>query len=158
MVVAVRGPVGCDAEGAADYDAEALSLPAGMSAIAVAALTAVAWSSGAAVSLTASYLFAALIVPLLAAWAATGLALLVNLLYPRLAQVGGYGINTGGGGIGGLPAVLPGLGVLFVFVLWASQVSAGELLGVAGGSTAAVAAAGIVIVARRFRPDAVLES
>jgi hypothetical protein len=129
-----------------------------MSAIVVLAMAAVTWASGATVSLTASYLLAALIVPLLAAWAATGLALLVNLLYPRLAQAGGYGINTGGGGIAGLPAMLPGLGVLLVFVLWAPDVSAGELLVVAGVVVAAVAIAGVLTIARRFRPDAVLES
>jgi hypothetical protein len=127
-----------------------------MSAIAALALAAVTWASGATVSLTASYLLAALIVPLLAAWAATGLALLVSLLYPRLAQPGGYGVNTGGGGIAGLPAMLPGLGVLLA--LWAPDISAGELLGVAGGAVAAVATAGVATVARRFRPDAVLGS
>jgi hypothetical protein len=131
---------------------------AGMSAIAMLALAAITGASGATVSLTAGYLLAALVVPLLAAWAAAGLALLVNLLYPRLAQVGGYGINTGGGGIAGLPAMLPGLGVLLVFTLWAPAISAGELLGVAGGTTAAIAVAGVATVARRFRPDAVLES
>lgn len=131
---------------------------AGMSAIATVALAAVTWSAGATVSLAASYLLAALIVPLLAAWAATGLALLVNLLYPRLAQAGSYGINAGGAGIAGIPAVLPGLGVLLVFLFWASSVSAGELLGVAGGTAAAVAVAGVATIASRFRPDAVLES
>jgi hypothetical protein len=129
-----------------------------MSAIATIALAAVTWSTGARVSLTASYLLAALIVPLLAAWAATGLALLVNLLYPQLAQAGSYGINTGGAGMAGMPAMLPGLGVLFVFLFWASSVSAGELLGVAGGTVAAVAVTGVATIARRFRPDAVLES
>lgn len=129
-----------------------------MSAIAALALAAITWASGAAVALTASYLLAALAVPLLAAWAATGLALLVNLLYPRLAQLGGYGINSGGGGIAGLLAILPGLGVLFAFTLWAPDISAGELLGVAGGIAAAVAVAGVLTVARRFRPDTVLES
>lgn len=131
---------------------------AGMSVVAALALVAVTWSTGAAVSLTASYLLAALVVPLLAAWAATGLALLVNLLYPRLATAGSYGINTGGAGVAGVPAMLPGLGVLFVFSLWAPDVSPGELLGVAGAAVAAIAVAGVATVTRRFRPDAVLDS
>lgn len=131
---------------------------AAMTALAALALAVVAWASGATVSLTVSYLLAALVVPLLAAWAATGLALLVNLLYPRLAQAGGYGFNVGGGGIGGLPAILPGLAVLLVFTLWAPDIGAGELLGVAGGTVAVVAVAGVAVIARRFRPDAVLES
>jgi len=42
--------------------------------------------------------------------------------------------------------------------LWAPAISAGELLGVAGGTTPAIAVAGVATVARRFRPDAVLES
>jgi hypothetical protein len=121
------------------------------------ALAIVTWSvNGASVSLTASYLIAALAVPLLAAWAATGLALLVHLLYPRLAQAGSYGINTGGGGIGSLPAMLPGLGVLLTFTLWGTHVGAVELLASTGGAAAVVAVAGVAIVARRFRPDYIL--
>ena len=54
--------------------------------------------------------------------------------------------------------MLPGLGVLLVFVLWAPDVSAGELLVVAGVVVAAVAIAGVLTIACRFRPDAVLES
>lgn len=131
---------------------------AAMTAIAALALAVITAAGGATVSLTASYLLAATLVPLLAAWAATGLALLVTLLYPRLAQAGSYGINVGGGGVAGLPAILPGLAVLLVFTLWAPQISAAELLGVAGGTTAVVAIGGIATVARRFRPDAVLES
>ena len=117
----------------------------------------VTWSvNGASVSLTAGYLIAALAVPLLAAWAATGLALLVHLLYPRLAQAGSYGINTGGGGIGSLPAMLPGLGVLLTFTLWGTHVGAVELLAITGGAAAVVAVAGVAIVARRFRLDYIL--
>lgn len=99
-----------------------------------------------------------LLAQLITAWAATGLALLVNLLYPQLATAGSHGINAGGTGVGGIPAMLPGLGVLLVFSLWAPDVSAAELLGVAGAAVAAIAVAGVATVTRRFHPDAVLDS
>ncbi len=131
---------------------------AGMTAIAAVTLAIVVWASAAALLLPASYLVAALVLPLLAAWAATGLSLLVTLLYPRLAQAGSFGLNLGSGGIGTLPAVLPALGVLLVFTIWAPHVGAGALVAIAGSTTAVIAAGSIAIVARRFHPDAVLEA
>ena len=61
---------------------------AGMTAIAAVTLSIVVWASAATLSLPASYLMAVLVLPLLAAWASTGLSLLATLLYPRLAQAG----------------------------------------------------------------------
>lgn len=129
---------------------------AGMAAITTTALAAAAAASGTAISLTGSYILAALALPLLAAWAAAALALLVNLIFPRLAQAGSFGLNLGGGGLGNAPALLPGLAVLFVFLLWAPHISAGELLAVAGGAVAAVTAGSVIAVARHFRPEEVL--
>lgn len=128
---------------------------AGMAAIMTAALAAATAVSGTAVSLTGSYILAALILPLLAAWAAAALALLVNLIFPRLAQAGSFGLNLGGG-LGNAPALLPGLAVLFVFLLWAPRISAGELLTVAGGAVAALTVGSVIAVARHFRPEEVL--
>jgi hypothetical protein len=130
-------------------------LMSGLIAVAVAVVCA---ADGASVTLTASYLVAALPVPLLVGWAAAALALAVNLLYPRLAQMGGYGIHVSGGGISGLPALLPGLAVFLTFVLWAPHVSALALLVIVGGATAALTILSVVTVTIRFRPDAVLES
>ncbi len=131
---------------------------AGMTAIAAVTLSIVVWASAATLSLPASYLMAVLVLPLLAAWASTGLSLLATLLYPRLAQAGSFGLNLGGGDIGTLPAVLPAIGVFLVFTIWAPHVGAVELLAIAGSATAVIAAGSIAVVARRFHPDAVLES
>jgi hypothetical protein len=115
-------------------------------------------TTGASVAFTVSYLLAALIVPLLAVWAATALSLLVYLLFPRMAKQGSYGLNLGGGSMGSLPAILPALGTMFAFIFWAPHTGAGELLAVAGGAVAVVGAAGVILVTRLFRPDAVLEA
>jgi len=64
----------------------------------------------------------------------------------------------GGGGLGGGAVILPALGVFFVFTFLAPDVGAARLLTIAGGATAVVAVASTVLVASRFRPDAVLES
>lgn len=63
-----------------------------------------------------------------------------------------------GGGLGDLAATLPALSVLFVFVFGAAHVSAGELLAIAGAATAVIAAGAVTVVARRFRPEAILEA
>ena len=131
---------------------------AGMTALGAVVLVIVVWTSGATLSLTVAYLLLVLILPLLAAWCATGLSLLVNLLYPRLAQPGNYGLNMGGGGLGGGAAMLPALGVFFMFTFLAPHVGPAQLLAICGGATAVIAIGSTVLVARRFRPEAVLES
>jgi hypothetical protein len=131
---------------------------AGMTVMAALALGLVTWTSGDTLSLTTGYAAAALILPLLSAWAASGLGLLVALLFPRLTQAGSLGLNIGGGGIGNLPAIAPGLAVLFAFISAAPHVSPGVLLAIAGTLVAAVAASASAIVSRRFQPEAVLDS
>ena len=131
---------------------------AAMSALSAVVLVIVVWTSGATLTLSVAYLLSVLVLPLLAAWCATALSLLVNLLYPRLAQPGSYGPNMGGGGLGGAAVILPALGVFFVFTFLAPDVGVARLLAIAGGATAVVAVASTVLVASRFRPDAVLES
>lgn len=131
---------------------------AAMSALSAVVLVIIVWTSGATLTLSVAYLLSVLVLPLLAAWCATALSLLVNLLYPRLAQPGSYGLNMGGGGLGGGAVILPALGVFFVFTFLAPDVGAARLLAIAGGATAVVAVASTVLVASRFRPDAVLES
>ncbi len=131
---------------------------AAMSVTLALILMIVTWTSGAMLSLTTGYLLLVLILPLLAAWDATGLSLLVNLLYPRLAQAGSIGLNKGGGGLGTGAALLPALGVFLVFTLWAPHISPGGLLAIAGSATAVIAVGSTAVVAHRFRPDAILES
>jgi len=67
---------------------------AAMSALSAVVLVIIVWTSGATVTLSVAYLLSVLVLPLLAAWCATALSLLVNLLYPRLAQLGSYGLST----------------------------------------------------------------
>jgi len=130
----------------------------GMSALGAVVSVIVIWTSGATLSLSVAYLLLALVLPLLAAWCATSLSLLVDLLYPRLAQQGSYGFNVGGGGLGSGVAMLPALGVFFVFTFLAPDVGPTRLLAIAGGATALLAIGSTILVTHRFRPEAVLES
>ena len=129
-----------------------------MTGLAAVALAVVCAADGASVTLTGSYLAAALPVPLLGGWAAAALAVGVNLLYPRLAQVGSYGIHIGGGGISGLPPLLPGLAIFLSFAIWAPHIGVTALVAIVGGGTAAITVLSIAVVAVRFRPDGALES
>lgn len=129
-----------------------------MTGLAAAALAAFCAIAGASVTLTRSYLAAALLVPLLAGWAAAALAVGTNLLYPRLAQLGSYGMHMGGSGISGLPPMLPGLAVFLSFAIWAPHIGAAALVTIVGGATVGVIVLSVVTVAVRFRPDAALES
>lgn len=129
-----------------------------MTAAGALTLAIVTWTSGATLSLSAAYVLLVLILPLLAAWSATSLSLLVTLLYPRLAQPGGFGLAIGGGGLGTGTAVLPALGVLLVFTFGAPSLSAGAVLAIAGGATAVIAAGSTLVIATRFRPERVLQS
>lgn len=129
-----------------------------MTTLTAAVLALIDHTSGANLSLTAGYLSLVLILPLLAAWSATSLSLLVNLLYPRLAQSGSIGLNMGGGGLATGAAILPALAVFLAFTIWTPHLAPGLLLAIAGSATAAIALASTVVVTYRFRPDAVLES
>jgi hypothetical protein len=62
-----------------------------------------------------------------------------------------------GGGLGGAAALLPALGVLFVFAFGVAHSEPGRLLAIAGSATAAIAVASALIVGRRFSPETVLE-
>lgn len=131
---------------------------AGMTILTGAVLAVIDHTSGAALSLSPGYLSLVLILPLLAAWDASSMSLLVNLLYPRLAQTGSIGLNMGGGGLATGAALLPALVVFVIFTIWTPHVAPALLLAIAGSATAAIAIASTVIVTYRFRPDAVLES
>lgn len=128
----------------------------GMVGVAGAALAILLHATGARLALSGTYTAMALALPLLAAWASAALALLVNLLYPRLAQMGGYGLQMGGQGIGGLPAMLPALGVLFMFLFGTAHRHPAAALALAGVAVAAITAIGLVAIARGFRPESVL--
>lgn len=130
----------------------------GMMAISAVLVAATAWTSGARLALGAAYLSLTLGLPLLCAWAASGLALLLALLYPRLARAGSFGLNPGAQGIGSLPAMLPGIGVMLTFTLGATHVPLGELFAIAGGVTAAITAGSVATVSLRFHPEAVLDA
>ncbi len=130
---------------------------AGMTSLSALGLVVLTVGRGSTLSLSVTYLTLAVTLPLLAGWAATGLSLLVALLHPRLTQPGQLGVLASGS-LGGGVGLLPALGVLFVFVFGAPHVGPGELLLIAGGATALIAGASAWTVARRFRPDAVLET
>ncbi len=128
----------------------------GMMVVAAIGFALVLRVTGASIHLTTTYVAMAAVLPLLSSWAAGALALLVDLLAPKLAQLGGYGIMGGPGGLASLPPALPALGVLFLFVIGASHMSAAALLLVAGGAVAVIIVATVVAVARGFRPESIL--
>jgi len=109
-------------------------------------------------TLDAGYWALALGLPLMSAWAGASLALLVNLLFPRLSQPGRSGLAGSGGGLGNIVAMLPGFGALLALALGSVDLGAVRLLLIAGGATALIAVASLVGVARGFRPESVLGS
>lgn len=128
----------------------------GFSLIAAGAIGAVAAANGVALVLTTPYLLASLMLPLLASWAAASLSLTVMLLYPRLTQVGGFGLQMGAGNLAGAPALAPALAVLVLFVGgW--SVRLGPVLALSLTAVAGVTIASTGIVAHRFRPERILE-
>lgn len=128
----------------------------GATVLAAAALLVVAHMLGSHLMLHAGYVGVALLVPLAAILSGSCIALVVYLRAPRLAQMGSFGLNFGGGGIGSLAGSVPGLAVVLVSVFLGTSVSPATL-GIALGITACIVGIGAAtVVAFRFNPDAVL--
>lgn len=108
-------------------------------------------------SIGAGYLGLVLIQPLLTAWAATGLAMLLSLLFPRLTQLGAA-VNVAGGDVSSGAALLPGIGLLLGLIFGLSSLGPLRLLLITGGSTALILVITVVVVAVCFRPETALDS
>jgi hypothetical protein len=130
---------------------------AAMSGLGALAVALSAAATGERITLTGSYLAVAVILPLLAGWAGAGLSLMMNLLFPRLAQLGRAGVTVNGGGLGSGLAILPAIG-LMITLTGGAGIGPGEFLLIAGLATAAIAVFAVAVVAHRFRPEAVLDS
>ncbi|GAA5199207.1 hypothetical protein GCM10023322_74310 [Rugosimonospora acidiphila] len=135
----------------------ATTLWAAMTALGALAVALTVLASRDSATVSGAYLAVALILPLLAAWAGAGLSLMVNLLFPRLAQLGKTSALVNGGGLGNGLALLPALGV-FLTMSTGAGLGPTTFLLTAGLATAAIAAGSVAAVARGFRPEAVLES
>lgn len=138
----------------------ALTFWAGLTGMSALALAGLAVTSGGHLTLTGGYLLEALVLPLLALCASSGLALAANLLFPRLTQVQlGVGINLAGGSLDHLVSVLPAIALLLALVTGGESLagSAG-LFATAAGIAMALGAAGVAAVALGFRSESVLES
>jgi hypothetical protein len=129
----------------------------GMSALGAVAVAAVTAASDGHLSLDGGYLALALLLPLLCAWAAAGLTLLVSLLFPRLTQLGAT-VNVAGGNLGNAVALVPALGGLFALLYGAVDIGVVRLFLITGGVTACIVVISVVGVAWRFRPETVLDS
>jgi len=127
----------------------------GLGAIAVAVVVGVHHER---LHLDAGYVGMAVGLPLLSCWAAAGLALLVNLLFPRLAQAGAWGMAGPGNNLSMALGVLPGVGALFGIAFGAVGLGALRVFLIGGAITAVVAVASVIGVAYGFRPDAALDS
>ncbi|MFF3510797.1 hypothetical protein [Streptomyces sp. NPDC002573] len=106
----------------------------------------------------AGYLTLALVLPLLATWAGAALALLLNLLFPRLSQPGAGALASNGGGLVSLAAMLPGFGALLAMSIALDPLGPTRLLLYAGGATVLITAGSLIGIARGFRPESVLSS
>jgi hypothetical protein len=106
----------------------------------------------------AGYLTLALVLPLLATWAGAALALLLNLLFPRLSQPGAGALAGNGGGLVSLAAMLPGFGALLAMSIALDPLGPTRLLLYAGGVTVLITTGSLVGIARGFRPESVLSS
>ncbi|MFD9124422.1 hypothetical protein [Kitasatospora sp. NPDC059571] len=129
-----------------------------MSALAALALGIAQWVHHDGLSLGPGYLALALGLPLLSAWAGAGLALLCNLLLPKLAQPARAGLAGNGGGLVNVIALLPGLGAMIAPAVGLSDLGPLRLLALAGGVTAVIVAGSLFGIARGFRPESVLAS
>lgn len=114
---------------------------------------------GAHLHLSPIYLSLLVLVPLLAGFVGTGLAVILSLLWPKLAQQGGLGIGSTGN-IASVIAMLPGAGALLVPLL-AQSATTDTIAGLlAGCGIGAVVLLGLTttLVTVGFRPADVLES
>lgn len=114
---------------------------------------------GASLSLSPMYVGILLLVPLLAGLVGAALAVILSLLWPKLAQQGGVGIGSNGN-ITSVVAMLPAVGALLVPLLTQSSTNT-----TVAGLLAACAIGGVVLagltttlVTIGFRPTDVLES
>jgi ABC-type Na+ efflux pump permease subunit len=138
--------------------AVATALWAVMTALGGVAIAVVAGVHHERLHLDAAYVAMAVGLPLLSCWAAAGLALLVNLLFPRLAQAGTWGMAGAGNNLGLAVGVLPGVGALLGISFGAVELGALRVFLIGGAITAAIAVPGVVGVAYGFRPDTALDS
>ncbi|KJK57433.1 hypothetical protein [Saccharothrix sp. ST-888] len=129
-----------------------------MSAIGAAAMAIATRLHHDSLAPTGGYLALALGLPLLASWAGAALALLLNLLFPRLAQPGQGGLAGNGGGLVTVVALLPGFGVLLALALGLTELGPVRLLLIAGGATVLITVGSLAGIARGFRPESVLGS
>jgi hypothetical protein len=107
---------------------------------------------------SAGYLTLALLLPLLATWAGAALALLLNLLFPRLSQPGAGALAGNGGGLVSLAAMLPGFGALLAMAIALDPLGPTRLLLYAGGATVLITTGSLIGIAKGFRPESVLSS
>ncbi|MEV4614322.1 hypothetical protein AB0K43_17240 [Kitasatospora sp. NPDC049258] len=129
-----------------------------MSALAALAMAIATWAHHDSLALGAGYPALALGLPLLSAWAAAALALLCNLLMPKLSQPGQSGLAGNAGGLINIIAMLPGLGAMLALATGLGDLGPSRLLLVTGGATVAVIAGCLLGIARGFRPESVLGS
>ncbi|MER8182727.1 hypothetical protein [Kitasatospora sp. NPDC094015] len=129
-----------------------------MSGLAVLALGIATWAHHDSLALGAGYPLLAFGLPLLSAWAAAALALLCNLLMPKLSQPAQSGLAGNAGGLVNIIAMLPGLGAMIALATGLGGLGPIRLLIVTGGATAAVIAGCLLGIVRGFRPESVLGS
>ena len=135
----------------------AAALWAAMTLLGTIALTVIVNVEHAHIALSGEFLLLGLVLPLLAMWAAGGLALAVNLLLPKLAQQGRLGLVGSGGGIGELAAILTGLGLLLMLAFGGASLSAVTVLATAGGATIVIFVGSVSAVAGGFCAERVLD-
>ncbi|GHG81185.1 hypothetical protein [Streptomyces griseocarneus] len=129
-----------------------------MTALGALALTISGVLHHDSLSLDGGYLALALGLPLLAAWAGAALALMLSLLFPRLAQPGQAGLAGNGGALVSVVSMAPGFGALLALALGLGELGPIRLLVTAGGITALIAVGALAGAARGFRPESVLGS
>lgn len=136
----------------------AAALWAVMTTLGVVAIAVVAGVHHERLHLDAAYVGMALGLPLLSCWAAAGLALAVNLLFPRLAQAGTWGMAGAGNTIGLAVGMLPGVGALLGITFGAVSLGALRVFLIGGAITAFIAVVSVLGVGYGFRPDTALDS
>ncbi|EDX22751.1 MULTISPECIES: hypothetical protein [Streptomyces] len=129
-----------------------------MTVLGALALAVSDWLHHDSLSPDGGYLALALGLPLLAAWAGAALALMLSLLFPRLAQPAQAGLAGNGSALVSLVAMAPGFGALLALALGLTELGPIRLLTIAGGVTVLITVCALVCIARGFRPESVLGS